>query len=228
VFDRPGSEGSALEDQILVTAEQALNRCDVIIDFSSAAASARLAHMAAEKAGPALVIGSTGCSPAEEAVIVAASEQVAILKSGNFSLGVAILAALVERTARRLEARDWDIEIFEAHHRRKRDAPSGTALSLGEAAARGRGVSLAQVTSPARVGLDAQRREGDIGFSVMRGGEIVGEHSVVFAASGEILTLSHSARDRPIFAKGAVEAALWLAHRTPGLYAMSDVLDLVD
>ena len=211
LFDRPECKGTGLGDHTLTDATHALTLCDVIIDFSSGGASAELAHLAADGGGPALIIGSTGFSLSETATVLAASERIAIVKSGNFSIGVAVLAALVEQIARRLGAKDWDIEIFEAHHKRKRDAPSGTALALGEAAASGRDV-----------------KPGDIGFSVMRGGEIVGEHSVVFAGDGEILTLSHSARDRRIFALGALQAAAWIVDQRPGLYAMTDVLELGD
>ena len=227
LFGRPKSEGVCIDDHILVTAERALALCDVIIDFSAGEASADLARRAAARGGPSLVVGSTGFSPAEEAAILAASEKIAIVKSGNFSMGVALLNGLVEQVARRLGANDWDIEVFEAHHRRKKDAPSGTALGLAKAAARGRDVELAGLKAATRVGATAERRSGDIGFSVMRAGGLVGEHSVVFASDGEILTLSHSARDRRIFAVGAIEAAIWAADRRPGLYAMEDVLSIV-
>jgi 4-hydroxy-tetrahydrodipicolinate reductase len=226
LIGRPAHEGEKLDGEILATAAQGLGRCDVVIDFTSAEASAHLARLAADNGGPALVIGSTGFSSTQEGAVQAASHRIAIAKAGNFSLGVAILTSLVEQTSRRLAADMWDIEIFDAHHRRKRDAPSGTARALGDAAARGRGVGPTLVPKLARAGLNAERRRGDIGFSVMRAGEIVGEHSVLFAADGEVLTLSHSARDRRIFAKGALEAALWLVSRPPGLYGMSDVLGL--
>ena len=211
-FDRPGP-----------TPED-LAACNLIIDFSSPAASASLATKAAARGGPALVIGSTGLSAGEEEAIVAAAKSVAIVRSGNFSLGVNVLAGVVKETAQRLGALDWDIEITEAHHRRKVDAPSGTALMLAEAAARGRGVNLADATVPARHGLTGPRPDGAIGFSVLRGGGIIGEHAVVFATEDEILTLSHSARDRSLFARGAVAAALWLPGKPPGLYDMMDVL----
>jgi len=135
-----------------------------------------------------------------------------------------MMLGLVEEAAHRLNARDWDIEVFEAHHKRKVDAPSGTALMLGEAAAAGRGVNLSEVADRARDGVTGARAGGAIGFSVLRGGGIVGDHSVIFAAEEEILTLSHSARDRGLFARGAVEAAAWAAGRQPGLYSMLDVL----
>jgi 4-hydroxy-tetrahydrodipicolinate reductase len=187
-----------------------------------------LAALAASAGGPALVIGSTGLSEPEETTLRAAAQSIAIVKSGNFSLGINILAGLVEQTARRLGPEIWDVEVFEAHHRRKRDAPSGTALMLGAAAARGRGEALIDVAAPPREGAGEARRQGDVGFAVMRAGGIIGEHAVVFAADDEILTLSHSARDRGLFARGALEAALWVVGRPPGLYDMIDVLGFRD
>ncbi|HTK36071.1 MAG TPA: 4-hydroxy-tetrahydrodipicolinate reductase [Caulobacteraceae bacterium] len=203
----------------------ALARAEVVIDFTSGAASAELATLAAKNGGPALVIGTTGLSPDQDRAVVAAAERVAILRSGNFSLGVNMLLGLVAKAAASLSA-DYDIEVFEAHHRRKIDAPSGTALMLGQAAAKGRGVVLEDVAVRVRDGVTGPRPEGAIGFSVMRGGGIIGEHSVVFAAEDEILTLSHSALDRDLFARGAVAAALWVRGRPPGLYDMQDVLGL--
>jgi 4-hydroxy-tetrahydrodipicolinate reductase len=204
--------------------EQALAACDVIVDFSTPAASTALARAAAARGGPALVVGTTGLSAEEEAVIAEASRAVAIVKSGNFSLGVNLLAALVEEAARRLPGEAWDIEILETHHRRKVDAPSGTALLLGEAAARGRGAILAAAAERGRDGLTGPRNAGAIGFASLRAGGIVGEHSVILASDEEILTLSHSARDRGLFARGALTAALWVRGRPPGLYDMRDVL----
>ena len=204
-----------------------LSLCDVIIDFSTPDASVELARACAARGGPALVIGSTGLSPEQDAEILRAAETVAIVRSGNFSLGVNILIGLVEHAAQRLDARDWDIEVLETHHRRKADAPSGTALMLGEAAARGRGLSLAQARLPPHDGITGPRADG-IGFSVVRGGGIIGEHSVAFIAEEETLTLSHSAQDRGLFARGALAAALWVARRPAGLYDMQDVLGLKD
>ena len=201
-----------------------LSLCDVVIDFSTAEASVALAKQAAERGGPALVIGSTGLTPEQDAEILKASEKVAIVRSGNFSLGVNILIGLVEHAALRLDARDWDIEVLEAHHRRKVDAPSGTALMLGEAAANGRGVDLADVRSAPYDGVGEPRETGRIGFATTRAGGIVGEHTVMFASEDEVLTLSHSAIDRSLFAKGAVAAAAWVRNRRPGLYDMQDVL----
>ncbi len=213
-------------DAGLVTPEAAVAACDVLIDFSTAGAAAALARLAAGRGSPALVIGATGFSPADEAAVAEAAQRIAIVKSGNFSLGVNLLLGLVAQAARALPAQDYDIEVFEAHHRRKADAPSGTALMLGEAAARGRGVELGAVSERARDGLPGPRAAGAIGFSVMRGGGIVGEHEVVFAAEDEIIRLAHSARDRSLFARGALQAARWVAGRPAGLYGMSDVLGL--
>ncbi len=225
-FDRPGAVGEGLVSQA-----EALALCDVIIDFTSGEASAALATAVAARAdvtggSVALVIGSTGLSDAHHAAIAAAAARVPVVLSGNFSLGVNILTGLVRQAAARLSAADYDIEVFEAHHRRKLDAPSGTALMLGAAAAAGRGADLAAVKTAARDGITGPRRTGDIGFSVMRAGGIIGEHSVVFASDEEVLTLSHSARDRGLFARGAVAAALWAAGRAPGLFDMQDVLGM--
>lgn len=217
-FDRPGSSGDGL-----VSVSDALAACDVVIDFTTPAASAALATQAAQ-AGVALVIGSTGFDAAQLDTVQAASRATPIVRAGNFSLGLNMLMGLVAQAARALPEDSYDIEIFEAHHRRKVDAPSGTALMLGDAAAQGRGVGLAQVARHARDGITGERPVGEIGFSVLRGGGIVGEHSVTFAADDEILTLSHSARDRGLFARGAVAAARWVASRPAGAYDMQDVL----
>jgi len=227
-FGRPGGPAASLPSVELTTAERALLICDVIIDFTTAQASTALARIAAPRGGPALVIGSTGFSDEDEAALAEASARIAIVKSGNFSLGLNVMAGLVAQAARRLGAETWDIEILEAHHRRKADAPSGTALMLGEAAAGGRGVDLAQAAVRGRDGMTGARQAGAIGFAVVRGGGLVGEHSVILAAEDEIITLSHSARDRRLFARGAVEAALWVSGRSPGLYDMRDVLGFRD
>jgi 4-hydroxy-tetrahydrodipicolinate reductase len=226
LFDRPGSEGEALGDYVLVSREAALQASDIVIDFTTGAASAELAQAAIRQGDVALIVGSTGFAPEEEATVLGAAGSIPVLKSGNFSLGVNLLLGLVAQAARALPAQAYDIEVFEAHHRRKVDAPSGTALMLGRAAAEGRGVDLQAVEARARDGLTGPRAEGSIGFSVLRGGGIHGEHSVIFAAEDEILTLSHSARDRSLFARGAAEAAVWLAGRPAGLYDMQDVLGL--
>ena len=218
-FDRPGAEGEGLVDQAA-----ALAAADVVIDFSAAAASADLATAAAARGGPALVIGSTGFRESELAAMEAAARTVAIVRAGNFSLGLNVLVGLVRQAAHALPGEAFDIEILEAHHARKVDAPSGTALMLGEAAAEARGVDLAAVAKRGRDGITGPRPAGEIGFAAIRGGGVVGEHSVIFAGEEEILTLSHSARDRGLFARGALAAARWVAVRPPGEYDMADVL----
>ena len=201
-----------------------LNLCDVIIDFSTPEASVDLARACAERGGPALVIGSTGLSPEQDAELEAAAEKIAIVRSGNFSLGLNILIGLVEHAAQRLDGRDWDIEVLETHHRRKVDAPSGTALMLGEAAANGRGRDLEDLKTAPYDGITGPREAGKIGFASLRAGGVIGEHTVLFGSDDELLTLSHSAIDRSLFAKGAVAAAAWVRNRRPGLYDMQDVL----
>ena len=224
LVDRPDLSGQDCDGMSLSTLAEALNACDVIIDFSTPAGSVALSQAAAAQGGPALVIASTGASDAESQAIEAAAGKVAMVRSGNFSLGVNMLAGLVAQASRALAPEDWDIEIIEAHHRRKVDAPSGTALMLGEAAAKGRGADLRAVEQRARDGVTGPRTSGAIGFASLRGGGIIGEHSVVFASEDEIITLSHSARDRGLFARGAVAAALWAAGKPAGLYDMLDVL----
>lgn len=226
-FDRPGTEGQPWLASTLGGPQDAAG-CDVLIDFTTPAASVALAAAAAARRAPALVIGSTGWGETEDMQVWSAAKSIPIVKSGNYSLGVNVMAGLVQQAARRLSAQDWDVEVFEAHHRRKVDAPSGTALMLGEAAARGRQSELAAVQVRARDGITGPRPEGAIGFSVMRGGGIIGEHSVTFAAEEETLTFSHSARDRGLFARGAIAAAFWVAGKPPGLYDMMDVLGFRD
>ena len=220
-FDR--SEGGA---DGLTSRDAALEGADVVIDFTAPQVSLDLALSCAARARPALVVGSTGFSAEQDEALQRAAERVAIVRAGNFSLGVNLLIGLVRQAARALPAADYDVEILEAHHRRKVDAPSGTALMLGEAAAQGRGVELAAVSQTVRDGITAARPEGAIGFASLRGGGIVGEHSVLFAAEDEIVTLSHSARDRSLFARGALAAAVWVSDKPPGLYDMQDVLGL--
>jgi 4-hydroxy-tetrahydrodipicolinate reductase len=198
---------------------------DVWIDFTTPAATMSTLAALSQTKVRAAIIGATGLSPADEDAIAKAAQHFAIVKSGNFSLGVTLLAALTRVAAQKLGP-DWDIEIVEAHHRRKVDAPSGTALLLGQAAAKGRDVSLADKRLPPRDGHTGERPEGGIGFAVIRGGGVIGEHDVVFASEREIITLSHSARDRAIFADGALAAARWAADKPPGLYSMDDVLGL--
>lgn len=197
---------------------------DGIIDFSTPKASVALAALAAQ-ARIAHVIGTTGLSEEDLAAIAAAARHAAIVRSGNMSLGVNLLASLVEKVARTLGP-EFDIEIAEMHHRMKVDAPSGTALLLGEAAARGRNIALADRSVRSRDGHTGARTEGTIGFAALRGGTVVGEHMVIFAGAGERLELVHRAEDRGIFARGALHAALWAKGRKPGLYSMADVLGL--
>jgi 4-hydroxy-tetrahydrodipicolinate reductase len=197
---------------------------DVIVDFSAPAASVAHARLAAER-GKAAVIGTTGLDPAQERAIAEAAQRAPILRAANMSLGVNLLLSLVEEAARRLGP-DWDIEVLEMHHNKKVDAPSGTALALGEAAAKGRNVALAEVSDRVRDGHTGARRAGDIGFAVLRGGDVAGEHTVMFAAAGERIEFGHRATSRQIFARGAIRAALWLSGRKPGLYGMKDVLGL--
>ncbi|MBB6505452.1 4-hydroxy-tetrahydrodipicolinate reductase [Sphingomonas endophytica] len=197
---------------------------DVLVDFSTPAALE--AHLeAAVAARTPIVIGTTGLLAAHHALIERAAESIAVLQTGNTSLGVTLLGVLVREAAARLGA-DWDIEITEMHHRHKVDAPSGTALLLGEAAAAGRNMRLAEVRVDSRAGLVGARSEGTIGFASLRGGSVVGDHNVVFAGEGERIEIGHRADDRTIFARGAVKAALWLAGRAPGRYAMAEVLGL--
>ena len=195
----------------------------VWIDFTTPAATLAALESLKHTAVRTAIIGTTGFASADLPVIQAAAEQLAIVKAGNFSLGVSLLTELTRIAAARLGP-DWDIEIAEMHHRRKTDAPSGTALALGEVAARAREADLAQLQSPPYLGNDARREPGRIGFSVRRGGGVIGEHDVTFATEREVLTLSHTALDRSIFAEGALHAALWAARQEPGLYTMADVL----
>jgi len=202
-------------------------QADGVIDFTSPQASMVFASLAAQ-AGIVHIIGTTGFEPQDEMAIAAAAHHATIVKSGNMSLGVNMLAGLVQKAAAELAAQDFDIEIVETHHRRKVDAPSGTALLLGEAAARGRKIDLAQHSVRGRDGITGARQTGSIGFAALRGGSVIGEHSVLFAGEGERLILSHSAEDRGIFARGAIAAALWAKDKPHGLYSMLDVLGFND
>lgn len=197
---------------------------DVLIDFSvPAALDVNLAACIA--AGKPLVIGTTGLAEHHHAAIDTAAQSIAVLQTGNTSLGVNLLAALVREAAQRL-GDDWDIEIVEMHHRHKVDAPSGTALLLGEAAAAGRNVALATHSARGRDGMTGPRKAGDIGFAALRGGSVAGDHMVILASEGERIELGHRAENRGIFARGAVKAATWIAGRAPGRYGMADVLGL--
>jgi 4-hydroxy-tetrahydrodipicolinate reductase len=171
------------------------------------------------------VIGTTGLDEADIAAIASSAEKTVVVRSGNMSLGVNLLAALVERAAKALGPA-WDAEIVEMHHRLKVDAPSGTALLLGEAVARGRGINLSENGARGRDGLTGPRKSGEIGFASLRGGTVIGDHTVIFAGAGERIEFSHRAEDRGIFARGALAAALWTRGKAPGLYSMADVLGL--
>jgi 4-hydroxy-tetrahydrodipicolinate reductase len=201
------------------SAEPVLRRAGALIDFTAPAATLQNLRMAAA-AGAPVVIGTTGFSGDEESAIEAIAATIPVVKSGNMSLGVNLLAELVREAAARLGT-DYDIEIFEAHHRAKTDAPSGTALMLGRAAASARGLELAAATIGSRTG---PRETGAIGFAVVRGGGVVGDHEVMFAGAEEVISLSHRAIDRGLFAKGAIAAAKWVVGKPPGLYSMADVL----
>lgn len=203
---------------------EAFAHAQAVIDFTAPAATVEFAALAAQ-ARAVHVIGTTGLEPAHLARIRAAARHAVIVRAGNMSLGVNLLVRLTEKVAAALDA-DWDIEIVEAHHRMKVDAPSGTALMLGAAAAAGRGIPLADHRQGSRDGVTGARRRGDIGFSAIRGGDVVGEHDVIFAADGERIVLRHIATDRAIFARGALRAALWGQDRKPGEYDMMDVLGL--
>ncbi|PDT86144.1 4-hydroxy-tetrahydrodipicolinate reductase [Sinorhizobium sp. BJ1] len=196
-----------------------------VLDFTSPATSVEFAGLAAQ-ARIVHVVGTTGCSADDEAKILAAARHARVIKSGNMSLGVNLLGVLTGKAARALPAANWDIEILEMHHKHKVDAPSGTALLLGESAAKGRGIDLAAHSVRVRDGHTGPRPEGAIGFATLRGGSVIGEHSVMLAGEGEMVTLSHSATDRSIFARGAVAAALWGRGQKPGFYSMLDVLGL--
>ena len=199
-------------------------KVDGILDFTIPKASTEFAGLAAN-ARIVHVIGTTGHSEAEMAAIKAAARHATIIKAGNMSLGVNLLTAVTKKVAEALDD-DYDIEVLEMHHKHKIDAPSGTALMLGQAAAEGRGVSLTAKSVRSRDGHTGARKRGDIGFATLRGGSIVGEHTVMFAADGEIVEISHRATDRGIFARGALKAARWGRGKGPGLFDMVDVLGL--
>jgi len=206
--------------------ESLLARADALVDFTIPAATLAFAELAA-KNRCIHVIGTTGLTGEAEKLIAAAATRTVIVKSGNFSMGVNLLTALVKRVAKTLDE-DFDIEILEMHHNKKVDAPSGTALMIGRAAAEGRGIDFEQRSVRAREGHTGARCVGDIGFAVLRGGSVVGDHNVIFAGPAERLEISHKAEDRMIFARGAIRAALWARGREPGLYSMADVLGLRD
>ena len=215
-----------LNVEITSDALAALAGADGLLDFTSPAATLEFAALCAQ-ARIVHVIGTTGLSPVDIEKIDAAARHAVVVRSGNMSLGVNLLAGLVRKVAQTL-GEDFDIEIVEMHHRMKVDAPSGTALLLGEAAAQGRGVDLAKTSVRSRDGHTGARKAGDIGFAALRGGTVVGDHQVIFAGAGERIELAHRAEDRGIFARGAVRAAMWGHGRKPGHYSMADVLGLSD
>jgi 4-hydroxy-tetrahydrodipicolinate reductase len=236
-LDRPGSSvlgrdagmlagieplGIAVSDNAATLAEQA----DAIVDFSAPAASVALAQLAA-KHGLIHIIGTTGCLDAEDAAIAQAGKDGArIVKSGNFSPGMVALAVLVEKAAAALS--DYDVESLELHHNLKVDAPSGSALLLGEAAARGRNIALKDHSVRVRDGHTGPREAGTIGFATLRGGNVIGDHMVILAGPSERIELNHRAQDRTIYANGAIKAVLWAHRQQPGLYSMADVLGLTE
>ena len=203
---------------------EAFAKAQAILDFTAPAATVKFAGIAAQ-ARAVHVIGTTGLSDDDLKSLSAAARHAVIVRAGNMSLGVNLMVKLTRMVAEALDE-DFDIEVIEAHHRRKVDAPSGTALMLGQAAADGRGVSLEAVADRGRDGMTGARKRGDIGFAAIRGGDIVGEHDVLFAGEGERLILRHIATDRGLFAKGAMRAALWGQDKKPGEYDMMDVLGL--
>ncbi|MEO0389599.1 MAG: 4-hydroxy-tetrahydrodipicolinate reductase [Pseudomonadota bacterium] len=235
VIERPGHDwvgqdiGAAMGGQplgVTVTddALEAIAPAQAVIDFTAPEATLAVSKICAQ-ARAAHIIGTTGMTDAQIAMLEPAARHCPIVRAGNMSLGVNLLVQLTRKVAQALDA-DFDIEVIEAHHHHKVDAPSGTALMLGEAAAQGRGVQLADVRDSGRDGMTGARARGDIGFTAIRGGDIVGEHDVLFAAPGERITLRHVATDRSIYSRGALKAALWAQSATPGQYDMMDVLGL--
>ncbi|MBL8662395.1 MAG: 4-hydroxy-tetrahydrodipicolinate reductase [Candidatus Odyssella sp.] len=210
--------------KIGASAEDVFAASDVVIDFTAPKATAAHAALAAAR-GKALVIGTTGIDGAEAAAIREAGRKAPIVWAPNMSAGVVLMFALAERVAKALGP-DYDIEILEMHHRHKVDAPSGTALGLGEAAAKGRGVALADVAARGRDGITGARKRGAIGFAALRGGDVVGDHTVIFAGEGERIELVHKASNRRIYSRGALRAALWVKGRAPGVYDMADILGI--
>jgi 4-hydroxy-tetrahydrodipicolinate reductase len=218
--------GAAIGVTVSDDAVTTFAKAQAVIDFTAPDATIGFAELAAQ-ARAVHVIGTTGLTDGDIAKLDAAARHAVIVRAGNMSLGVNLLVQLTKKVAAALDE-DFDIEIIEAHHHHKIDAPSGTALMLGEAAAQGRGVALKDVTDSGRDGITGARKRGDIGFSAIRGGDIVGEHDVLFAAVGERIKLTHIATDRAIFARGALKAALWGQTQKPGSYSMLDVLGLSD
>jgi len=233
--ERPGSPalgqhvaalggGEAAGVRVTEDARALFAAADVIVDFTIPAATVFHAGLATET-GTAMVVGTTGLGPQHQAAIDILARKAAVVQAANMSVGVNLLLGLTAQVAKAL-GEEFDIEIVEMHHRHKVDAPSGTALALGKAAAAGRGVDFDAVAQRVRDGHTGARRQGDIGFATLRGGDVVGEHTVLFAGEGEQLALTHTATSRAILARGAIRAACWVAGRAPGLYSMRDVLGL--
>lgn len=216
--------GAALGVAVTADPLEVFAKAQAVVDFTSPAASVAFAGLAAQ-ARLVHVIGTTGLEAEHIAAIGRAAHHAVVVRAGNMSLGVNLLVRLTQKVAAALDE-DWDIEVVEAHHRMKVDAPSGTALMLGQAAAEGRGVALADARVSGRDGITGPRTRGSIGFAAIRGGDVVGEHDVIFAADGERIVLRHLATDRAIFARGALRAALWGQGKKPGEYDMMDVLGL--
>jgi 4-hydroxy-tetrahydrodipicolinate reductase len=212
--------------QVQTDAGTLLAAADGLIDFTVPAATRSFAELTAGS-GKVHIIGTTGLSGEDERLLAQAGKRAVIVKSGNMSMGVNLLEALVRRVAETL-GEDFDIEILEMHHNKKVDAPSGTALMFGRAAAQGRRIDLDKRSERGRDGMTGARCRGDIGFASLRGGSVVGDHSVIFAGPSERIELAHKADDRMIFARGALRAALWARSQKPGLYSMADVLGLRD
>lgn len=210
--------------KIIDDAKKLFEVSDAVVDFTAPAATVRHAALAAET-GTALIPGTTGLSAEDQAKIEEAAKSVAIVQAANYSVGVNVLLGLA-RQAAEMMGPEFDIEILEMHHRHKVDAPSGTALALGKAVAEGRGVDLDKVSDRVRDGHTGERKVGNIGFATLRGGMVVGDHSVIFASDDERVEITHKAADRGLFAKGAIRAALWTENKAPGLYSMRDVLGL--
>jgi len=216
--------GTPIGVKVTDDALEAFSKAQAVVDFTAPAATVEFAALAAQ-ARAVHVIGTTGLEPEHLARIEAAARHAVIIRAGNMSLGVNLLVRMTQKVAAALDA-DWDVEIVEAHHRMKVDAPSGTALMLGQAAAEGRGVSLDEAKVSGRDGITGARTKGSIGFSAIRGGDIVGEHDVIFAGEGERVILRHLATDRTVFARGALRAAVWGQGKKPGQYDMMDVLGI--
>jgi 4-hydroxy-tetrahydrodipicolinate reductase len=226
IFGAGGRMGQAIAESVELRDDVRLSEHhpDVFVDFS--VPDAVEPHLAlARRAGKPILIGTTGLAPDHHRLIDSAAAEIPVIYAANTSLGVNLLAHLVRETAARL-GEDWDLEIVEMHHRMKADSPSGTALMLGRAGAEGRGVGLDEVAERGRDGLTGPREPGRIGFASLRGGSVAGEHLAIFAAEGERLELGHRAESRAIFARGAIEAALWLVGKPAGRYSMADVLGL--